>query len=342
MISLKCKGCGNPLDLPKEFNDYARCKYCDTVHQLAQQIKISKVVEVVDKNNPTVESLLERAQIQLGNGQFDDAKETYNQVLNISPKEHRAYWGLVLIVLECKNNKDLLKGETIMLTSLKVYSRPISEVCVVKIRNGLIELINPHWQNLLAFSPDCEREKYVNLFESLVEKIQSYLQAQREEYSKHVQSHNEQKTNTYTFLGLIFIAAICALAINGIRFFASSENVGFNLLDLGWQIFLPLIIAAFICTIIIHGLGSNAEIDKGKCTALFLLMLLFVHPIYMASIASSALSDRFLHTSSTEAFLSNWLPGIIFFAVGTAISLVPIFMLSDDMSSYKKDTDWFE
>lgn len=78
----KCENCGAPLDA-KEGSRVAVCKYCGTKQTLKDEIESS----------PTVKSLLKRAANFLEDGDFENADEYFDRVLDIEPENARAYLG---------------------------------------------------------------------------------------------------------------------------------------------------------------------------------------------------------------------------------------------------------
>lgn len=53
-------------------------------------------------------NLISSARLSLEGGDFDDARRAYEQVLNYNPRESQAYWGLLLLEHECRNEEELI------------------------------------------------------------------------------------------------------------------------------------------------------------------------------------------------------------------------------------------
>ena len=83
MAIFKCKMCGGELDVA-EGASVATCDYCGT----------RQTVPTVDDGE--IRELFNRASFLRMKGEFDRAERIYEKLIEKSPNEAEAYWGLVL------------------------------------------------------------------------------------------------------------------------------------------------------------------------------------------------------------------------------------------------------
>lgn len=83
MAVFKCKMCGGTLDV-QEGMTVCECEYCGTEQTIPTN---------ADEN---VRGLFNRANTLRMKSEFDKAEEIYEKILQISPNEAEAYWGLIL------------------------------------------------------------------------------------------------------------------------------------------------------------------------------------------------------------------------------------------------------
>lgn len=82
-----CSNCGGRIKVDDiDLNGFGECEFCHTPY---------KVIEVITVDGlPTVKSLLTSASICIDNGNHEKAVKLYNEVINIKPNCHEAWWGL--------------------------------------------------------------------------------------------------------------------------------------------------------------------------------------------------------------------------------------------------------
>lgn len=83
MAVFKCKMCGGNLEV-QEGMAVCECEYCGSVQAIPTN---------TDDN---LRTLFNRANVLRMKAEFDKAEETYEKILQISPNEAEAYWGLIL------------------------------------------------------------------------------------------------------------------------------------------------------------------------------------------------------------------------------------------------------
>ncbi len=84
-----CKSCGAQINVDDiDLNGFCECEYCHVSQ---------KVIEVITIDGlPTVKSLLGSASLSMENGNYEKAVKLYNEVINIKPNCHEAWWGLYI------------------------------------------------------------------------------------------------------------------------------------------------------------------------------------------------------------------------------------------------------
>ena len=83
MAIFKCKMCGGDLEIAEGVS-IAECEYCGTKQTLPKAI---------DEN---LQTLFNRATTLRRKGEFDKAEKIYERVIQASPDQAEAYWGLIL------------------------------------------------------------------------------------------------------------------------------------------------------------------------------------------------------------------------------------------------------
>jgi len=129
----------SPYDLPQEFAqlqalDMGKLGFvqdlCDGIDRLAKAEK-KTVVQTTSVAGPGAESLLMRAQFYLEDGDFINAKDYFDKVLDINPKCALAYIGKTLTKTECKNLNQL-STKTFDLSADNDYQRGLSYMSVIE------------------------------------------------------------------------------------------------------------------------------------------------------------------------------------------------------------------
>lgn len=84
-----CSNCGGRIKVDDiDLNGFGECEFCHTPY---------KVIDVITVDGlPTVKSLLTSASIAMDNGNNEKAVKLFNEVINIKPNCHEAWWGLYL------------------------------------------------------------------------------------------------------------------------------------------------------------------------------------------------------------------------------------------------------
>ncbi len=82
-----CASCGGRIKVDDiDLNGFGECEFCHVPY---------KVIDVITVDGlPTVKSLLTSAGIAIDNGNCEKAVKIYNEVINIKPNCHEAWWGL--------------------------------------------------------------------------------------------------------------------------------------------------------------------------------------------------------------------------------------------------------
>ncbi len=84
-----CSCCGGRIKVDDiDLNGFGECEFCHAPYKVIDVITIDGL--------PTVKSLLTSAQMSVENGNPERAVKLYNQIIDIKPNCHEAWWGLYL------------------------------------------------------------------------------------------------------------------------------------------------------------------------------------------------------------------------------------------------------
>jgi hypothetical protein len=84
-----CTSCGGQIDVDDiDLNGYGECKFCHTSYKVRDVITIDGL--------PTARSLLQAASHSIEDGNAEKAVKQFNEILEIKPNCHEAWWGLYL------------------------------------------------------------------------------------------------------------------------------------------------------------------------------------------------------------------------------------------------------
>ena len=210
-VSMTCPSCGSKLDAPEGVDSFF-CQFCGS-----KIVKEKQFVEVSFSGVATADTLLERAILFLGDGNFTEADLYFDRVLDIDPKCYKAYLGKVLCALE-KTKPDELAD----------YDKPLSK--------------NADFQKAMRFAPadkqkrfeelaersaaafekkETEYQKKLHAAESAVEEKRLQLQNLAPWHTRQVRMHQFAKQNTGTFVKLGVVLLVLALASAGASVSAS-------------------------------------------------------------------------------------------------------------------------
>lgn len=154
LLSLKCPSCGANLNVKEGRDDYF-CQYCGAKLEYAKQrIELSGTVNVSGMANEA--TLLERAFLYAEDSNFNDAKVYFNKVLDINPRNAKAYMGLLICKLGIRTIDDLQN-----------YDYPISQ--------------HEEYQKAVRFAGLKEKQQYDSLNTSLLERYISMMSSRRAE-----------------------------------------------------------------------------------------------------------------------------------------------------------------
>ena len=93
--AIKCKTCGEPLDLAKAQNGVIKCAVCDSTFTLPKTDAAQKVLD-----------FLSQGEHDLDTGKFDDAYTAFNKAAELDKTEPEAYWGMALAEFKIQYLKD--------------------------------------------------------------------------------------------------------------------------------------------------------------------------------------------------------------------------------------------
>lgn len=82
-----CSNCGGRIKVDDiDLNGFGKCEFCQVSYKVIDVIMVDGL--------PTVKSLLTSASIAIENGNHEKAVKLYNEVIDIKPNCHEAWWGL--------------------------------------------------------------------------------------------------------------------------------------------------------------------------------------------------------------------------------------------------------
>ena len=82
--SMKCKTCGEQLDLSRAQGGVIKCALCESTFTLPKQTTEPKVLD-----------FLSRGEHELDTGRFEDAYAAFSKAVELDKTEPEAYWGLL-------------------------------------------------------------------------------------------------------------------------------------------------------------------------------------------------------------------------------------------------------
>ena len=92
---LRCKTCGEPLDLSKAQGGVIKCAVCDSCFTLPKSDASQKVLD-----------FLSQGEHELDIGKFEDAYSAFNKAAELDKTEPEAYWGMALAEFKIQYLKD--------------------------------------------------------------------------------------------------------------------------------------------------------------------------------------------------------------------------------------------
>ena len=93
--AIKCKTCGEPLDINLAQNGVIKCAVCDSCFTLPKDTADKKVLD-----------FLSQGEHDLDTGRFDDAYSAFSKACELDKTEPEAYWGMALAEFKIQYLKD--------------------------------------------------------------------------------------------------------------------------------------------------------------------------------------------------------------------------------------------
>ena len=115
LISLICPSCGSQLENLDNSRDFFYCPYCGTKTTFDRTIS----------DGPNEETLLERAENYISDGDYNKAKEYFNRVLDTNPRSGAAYMGLVRCSQRAKTLDELEENRMVDFSENPDYRRAL-------------------------------------------------------------------------------------------------------------------------------------------------------------------------------------------------------------------------
>ena len=165
MPIIKCEMCGS-TDIIKQDGVFV-CQSCGIKYSLEEakklMVEVSGTVEVKGsvkvENAASTESLLKRAFMMLEDGEFNDADELFDNVLNMSPECGEAYVGKLMAEIKIKN-EHCLQNIIEPLESNKNYQKILkycSEECAEKWKKANADIIKAKDRHIQKLAMDTRR-----------------------------------------------------------------------------------------------------------------------------------------------------------------------------------------
>lgn len=148
LIPLVCPNCGAKLDV-EPGKDVYFCTYCGC-KVVPETQRIQMVGDVKVQGIATESSLLDKAYILLESGKFDAADETLERVLDINPRNAKAYIGKLLCSLKCRT-----------ITELEERCKTIDN--------------EEYYGQALKYAGEAERKEYIEINENIKSAIRNKL-----------------------------------------------------------------------------------------------------------------------------------------------------------------------
>lgn len=210
LIALKCPSCGAEVQLD-ESCEFGFCTYCGT-KVMQEKIIVDHRGSIKIEGTATAESLLERAQIMLQDGDFSNADSYFNRVLDIDPHCAAAYWGKLC----CK---------------IKVMSD--DGVCIYPY--SILDDIN--YKKAIEFSEGAEQEKYSSLAQKTVANQDALVKRQQKKV------YNDSR---YIIRGRVLLAFDTSVILSSIVTVVGSMSANNNLLPRFFGIMILTFCIAFL------------------------------------------------------------------------------------------------
>lgn len=123
LISLTCPNCGGNLQVEEGRDEYF-CNYCGArVIREKQYVEVSGTVNV--DGIATVDSIVERAFMEISDGNFSKADSLLDKALTAAPQKWNAHLGKLLCKLNLKSVDELINADK-SLTEFEDFNRAVS------------------------------------------------------------------------------------------------------------------------------------------------------------------------------------------------------------------------
>lgn len=157
LLSLTCQTCGSNEITPTE-NGLYRCEYCQTNHILVDE-SLQRTQEL--------NTFFGAAAVFMELRQYDRALYTFNRILNDSPGQSRAYWGLVI----CQSDR---------FTRIEITQKEFKE-------------ISDNAKCAIAFAPPEELKIIRKLWDNYSSSVEAYYQEQLDKKEAEIQRQEAQR-----------------------------------------------------------------------------------------------------------------------------------------------------
>ncbi len=154
------------------------------------------------------ETILEFADINRKGGEFNKAKENYDKVLRIAPKNHKAYWGLFLANGGYASESALVDDNNASaLADMLIGNRVCSGLTPQTAGALLSEHFGSNLNNAINFADDATAKTYRDYISQLAEKVSAfskkvgYNNTERLVQEAETIEHYEMAANTFRELG---------------------------------------------------------------------------------------------------------------------------------------------
>lgn len=213
LIAVNCPSCGAPLTTDEGTESFS-CPYCGTEFiPEKQRIELSGQVSV--SGLADVGSLIDRAFIFLGDGDFENADRYLERVLDASPRTSKAYIGKLLCRLKF-TSIEMLEGSSVTLADYDEFDKAMRFASPKELEfyRKLSETVSKRREDAksaaIAAFYDCKAEKKreINDIGARIISGSGYLTANSKKYMKSVAKKALWKA--------LLVVSICLTAFNTI------------------------------------------------------------------------------------------------------------------------------
>lgn len=180
--ALKCPQCGGDVELD-ENQEYGFCKYCGTKVQNTNFKIIKGKIELV--GNPTVDNYIKLAARYFDDGEYTEALDYYNKVLEIEPDNWKAIFrrGAILNIEDNFNQNQIISSSN---NALKIISN--NKKLLEDVNNIELEIV----YDMIKILSDAYKRKTYSKIDNIID-ILNYIEALIQQVEERTKSDTNDK-----------------------------------------------------------------------------------------------------------------------------------------------------